>query len=775
MSRSRTVRSKLILWVFLLCLFLPSVRGKESSIELQTAPSMQQQTQYILYCMEQAHYLKSPISNLDTNKFLETYMKNLDSFRLFFLQSDIEKYKTLYSPTISLYLRQGKLLPAFSIFQAFRERCQQRIAWIFERIDENFDFSKKEQFMPDRTKASWPSTPEEADTLWRQRLKYEIINEILSLEDEAAPLFEKLFQNIAETYTQWKNNFVQVLTPPEVETVSFATPLPGVGPLREPYKKTLSYATKLSQAKINIKKRYERLLKTYNELEAVEIQEIFLNSLTHVFDPHSGFLSPYYLEEFDISIRNSLVGIGALLADEEGYCTIKEIIPGSPAEKSKRLHPGDKIIGVSQKNGELIDVIGMKLRKIVSIIRGKEGSVVRLLIQPGGADPSHRYTLPITRAEIKLTTNLANATVFEVPYQNKSFRVGVIDLPTFYGTTELDEEDFNTTNDVEELIQKLKKLEVEGIILDLRCNGGGLLREAISLTGLFIHTGPVLQSRNITGQIDLFRNDNAKMAWSGPLIILVSRLSASASEIVAGALQNHNRAIIVGDSTTHGKGTVQAVYNLEAFNPRQKGAAKVTVQKWYLPDGNSIQNKGIHSDIAIPSLIENLPIGESFLDNALPWDSITPLPLKRYNNELLGNATPVDQKLIETLRKKSEKRQGSLEEFALLKRQINWSKKQQEKKVYSLRLMTRKKERERENDFRKNVEDQMEILAKKKFPHEEVLLEAATENDSVEPSEENEFLDIQLRECLRIMTDWIAIEEKKVSEPVSIYAGTNTK
>jgi len=515
------------------------------------------------------------------------------------------------------------------------------------------------------------------------------------------------------------------------------------------------------------------------------VQEIYLNSVTSVYDPHSAFLSPYFLDEFDISMRNSLVGIGAVLSDKDGYCTIRELIAGGPAERSGKFHAGDKIVGVAQgADGEMMDVIGVKLRKVVRQIRGKKGTVVRLQLQPAEGDPSDRTVITLERDEIKLTDNLAQAQMVEVPTgDGKTVNVGVIDLPTFYGPAQ-DEERAGTSEDVKELIQTLKDKGMQALVLDLRRNGGGYLNEAIDLTGLFVAGGPVLQVRDMSGKVqelrDLMKN---ALAWNGPLVLLVSKMSASATEIVAGALQDHNRALIVGDAKTHGKGTVQAVYPFENLLPKQKGAAKITTQKWYLPDGNSIQVKGIASDIVLPSSLDALPIGEGDLDRALPWDSIPSLALEpRADKGLLPNR--VTSELVGDLSDRSNERRKALAEFAVLNEQVDWNRGLAQKKEFSLVRAQREQERDKDTAMRDRLDGELAQMSKtlnykaqdyklavakdKKETH--VADEAAVDGEE----EDAEFakkpvFDIRLREAVRVAADWWELVEQ-ANVPVGALA-----
>ena len=700
---------------------------KSAPMTLQTTPKMRNETRYLVFCMERGHYLKTPITELDVREFIREYMQNLDFFKLFFTAEDVQYYQDFFAPSIDIMLRQGTLLPAYSIYEKFLERANARIDWIKKRMDEPFDFDTAETFRPDRSKEDWPASMADADKLWNKRITYDLINEILgySLDAKKAEKQKGKKDGAAKPSSASPGEEAAALAaePDESENMIEKEVLQ-TEIMEEEIPKT--FEEKLAKAKKEVLRRYERLVENYAKADAVEAQEIYLNTLSRLYDPHSAFLSEYYLEEFDISVRNALVGIGALLQDKDGYCTLAELMLGGPAEECKLLKPGDKILGVGQETGEIVDVIGMKLRNTVKMIRGKENTKVRLLIEPV-SNPSARKIVTLVRREIKLTTKLAKADVYTIPVGDKTVPIGVIDLPAFYGEGGLNGESkgFSTTKDVEELLTKLKAMNVKGIILDLRRNGGGFLNEAVDLAGLFIKTGPVVQVRDAGGRTNKLRDENEKIVWNGPLIILVSRLSASATEIVAGALKDHQRAIIVGDKSTHGKGTVQAVYHLQNFDPEQKSAAKVTIQKWYAPNGESIQLKGVHSDIVLPSAYDYMEIGEQYKDYAMKWDSISPDAIE----QLYGYGLPQGQAeaLMGLLTKQSEKRQKSLEDFALWNERLDWVKARQAKKDWSLNFKKREQELDADEKYNEHVKEVQKKLAEKNYSKQEVLLDSAKE------------------------------------------------
>lgn len=738
----------LLLTVALLAQTLVGVQAQQllstNRVPLQTTQKMRNETRAMVLCLENGHMSRTALSDLDMRQFIREYMQRVDIFKMFFTTADVQHFQDFFAQSSDIMLHQGTLLPAFSIYDKFIDRAENRLAWIKERMKKPFDLKRSDTFAYDRSKANWPANIKEADELWDKRLTLDIIGEMLSFDNPKSSSTKKGKKALKEKKAQ-----------PEDKNAP------------------KTFEEKFEKAKAEVLKRYEHLIGNYVKFDTIEIEELYLNALSEMYDPHSTFLSEYALEEFDIAIRNSLVGIGATLQEKDGYCSVVELLPGGPAKESKQIHAGDKILAVGQgETGEMVDVIGMKLRKTVRMIRGKEGSKVRLLIEPA-SNPSARKTIVLERKEIKLTTKLAKAVVYTVPEANRTVPIGVIDLPAFYGEGPGDDgaKGFSTSKNVAELLQKLKDCNVKGIILDLRRNGGGFLNEAISLAGLFMK-GPVVQVKSGQGDANVLSTDGAeKIAWTGPLMVLVDRLSASASEIVAGALQDHKRAIIVGDAHTHGKGTVQTVCPLSRIDPQQKSAAKFTIQKWYAPSGNSIQLKGIEPDIVLPSLFDNMEFGEKYQDYALKWDSISPAQIDDVWFYGVGKAQA--GALIAKLNAQSHERQNKLDEFKFLKERIDWLKKRQDKKDLELNYDMRQAELKKAEAFIDSVEKREEEFAKSNFKKQEILLEASQKNlekkeedlkkeiksdeDTLLDEDKEEIFDVQLREALRIMADWIEI------------------
>ena len=466
------------------------------------------------------------------------------------------------------------------------------------------------------------------------------------------------------------------------------------------------------------------------EYDNDDVLEIFLTALSHVYDPHSDYMGKSSLENFSIGMKLSLFGIGALLRSEDGYCKIQELKPG-PAQRSKKIKPNDRIVAVAQGNEPPVDVVDMKLNKVVELIRGPKGTEVRLTVIPAdAADPSVRNVISLVREEIKLEDQEAKAKLFEGDVNGKKARWGVIDLPSFYAAFDLegsksDGEPKSTTTDVAKLIKKLTEAKVEGLILDLRHNGGGSLEEAINLTGLFIPEGPVVQVRDADGRIIVDKDRDPSMAYKGPLIVLTSRFSASASEILAGALQDYGRALIVGDSSTHGKGTVQSLIQLSPYmrqfglaSSQNPGALKVTIRKFYRASGASTQLKGVTPDIILPSINNFAEVGESSLENPLPWDTIAATNYTKLN---------LVESYVDELRKRSVKRTSTEKDFLFIKDEIDRFKKMLAEKSVSMNESVRLKEKQEADERSKARKKELASRPEPKETVWDITLKVAAE------------------------------------------------
>jgi carboxyl-terminal processing protease len=591
-----------------------------------------------------SHYLRRTLDAEMSARFFRRYFDLLDPLHMHFLKTDLKEFEQYKSSLADMVLRVGDTSVANEIFSRFIERVDQRVALVAGLLITNqFEFKTDDTYSPNRKHADWPADLEEARTLWQRHLRYEYLQEKLN-----------------------KKKSDEIL-------------------------KTLSA-------------RYKRLIKSWGELDHEDVLQLFLTALAQAYDPHSDYMGKAQLENFAINMKLSLFGIGALLRMDDDYCKIESLTPGGPAARSKKLKPNDRIIAVQQKDGEPVDVVGWKLTKIVELIRGPKGTEVTLTIIPADAtDPSERRTLTLVRDEIKLEDQEAKAKIIDFPEEGgKTIRLGVIDLPSFYATFDIGspkKPDLasaserstpkSTTADVQQLLKKLVAENVRGIVLDLRRNGGGSLEEAIKLTGLFIGEGPIVQVKDADGDIVVEFDRDPSISYDGPLIVLTSRFSASASEILAAALQDYGRALIVGDKSTHGKGTVQTIYELNRFArfPRSynPGALKVTIRKFYRANGESTQLRGVTPDIVLPSVANYLDVGESAQEYALAWDTISPAKFVKLNR-----IAPI----VDELRRRSEERQAKDPEFAYVREDIELYRKVQAENSISLNEEKRIKEKE---------------------------------------------------------------------------------
>ena len=713
---------------FMICVFSLISFGFGSS-ELKSTFIMQQETQWLIQALEKAHYKKVSIDELNSTKCLLSYLEKLDKQKLYFTQNEVSGFCNRYSTTLKTLFKQGNLLPGFEIYNAYKTNAIKRLNWALRWLEEDLKFDANVSYNTNRDKKRWDINEDQLISSWKSLVKHEVLSDILFNIDANA-----------------SNAFLD----------------------------SSEFANVIKESKDRVKKRYERWIKNINEFESTDVQELYLTNLTQMFDPHTTFMNIKEKEKFDQSMNNELVGIGAVLSDVDGFCTIKELLPGGPAEASLELNPEDIILKVAQSEGNFTDVVDMKLSKIVELIKGPKDTLVRLEIRPIN-DPSSSKVVRIIRDKIKLTSNLAKASVHNVQHNEKTTKIGIVELRSFYGSSGNGPK---ATDDVEELINKLKNLDVKGIILDLRRNGGGYLSEAVNLAGLFISRGPVVQVKSTDGKIRKKFDFNPKLSWNGPLIVLVSRYSASASEIVAGALKNHKRAIIVGDESTHGKGTVQSLiqmnlpYNYNTSSLK-KSAAKITIQKYYLPSGNSTQINGVQSDISMPTINTFLPIGESDLENALPCDSIPAVNFRRPVNEFVYNNNN-----IEKLKKYSLERQSILPEFSYLNRYVAWYKEKKNEDVVSLNFQKRFQEKKQDHNFTTQLDNQLEQLAEISFKKKDFTLDivqsqnlkskqirGGEEDNRTDSFYDPPRLDIRLHESCRIMSDWITLLADKDSLP----------
>ncbi len=721
--------------------------------------------------LETWQYSQHPFDQEIASKFLDRYLDSLDYSHMYLLKSDLAEFEPYRTNLQDLTIKDHDTSPCWKIFGRFMERATERVTYITNLLaTEKFEFNGNDRFIANRHTLPYAQDMAEAREFWRQELRCEYLDELLTSPDVqfTGPLkFDDKGGEVALTRDKTHplsfdylpkvflskdgheiasvkdggdaSNIVLRIELPSRENLKkttnsfFSTTGDLLGdisfhhPRAETNSAALETVIHLDQKNLpeiykTMTNHYVQGLKNYRDLDRDRVFEIYVNSLARAYDPHSDYMGHAESDNFDIMMKLSLFGIGALLEQKDGYCQILELKEG-PAAKSGKMKNGDRIVSVAQTTGETVDVIGMPLDKVVEMIRGPKGTEVTLTIIPAGsADSSVRKEVSLIRDEIKLEDSAAKARLYEEPRGNgrPDLKLGVIDLQSFYANTDGPEMAINgkssgskdTTTDVARLVQRLQKEHVNGIILDLRKNGGGYLEEAIKLTGLFIPHGPVVQTKDPNGDIvaDSCRNP---MIYDGPLVILTSRFSASASEIFAAALQDYNRALIVGDHSTFGKGTVQTKQDLAQFmQPRHMeyaynpGALKVTIKKFYRAAGVSTQLRGVVSDVELPSIWNYATdeVGESSLPNALPCDEVPSDDPKNLNR-----VTPY----LPELQQYSKQRLASDRDFAYIQEDIADFVKEQGDKSISLneagRLAEQKTRKERAEARRK------ERLSRKKI------------------------------------------------------------
>jgi len=604
--------------------------------------------------LEQGHYLHPlslsektpphPESEPDqtmSQRVLKNYFQLLDYNHLYLTSGDVDEFMDRFAPSLSSSILQGDLTAPREIFTRFRERVEERVAKNKAIAAMPHDFSSNKTVQIDRKKAPWPPNTEEADKLWADRIEAELLQEHL--------------------------NEHPVNPPAKVVT-----------------------------------KRYEQFRKDIMEQNDEDVIRTFLIALSESYDPHSEYMSPSDMENFNIQMKLSLVGIGAVLRPDDGYARIVEVVPGGPADKDGRLKANDRVAAVAQGKEPFEDVVDLKLDKVVEKIRGAKGSLVRLQVIPANAtDPSKRTVIEITRDEVKLKESEAKGEVIDAKDTNgKTQRIGWLTVPSFYA--EMDRhgqgDAKSTTKDVRRILERMKKEGIEGLVIDLRRDGGGSLEEAINLTGLFVGPGPVVQAKDSNGRVTVSEDNEVQPFYSGPVVVLANRLSASASEIFAAALQDYGRAVIVGDQRSFGKGTVQTLLDVGKFMPlfhsqsSDAGSLKLTIQKFYRVSGGSTQHRGVISDIVIPSTTDTPEIGEGSLPNPLAYDEVDPQTIKKFN---------FTAPFIDTLRQHSEARVAKEPEFHFIQEDMKILRQRLDQNVLSLSEKVRKEELAKEKARKK--------------------------------------------------------------------------
>jgi carboxyl-terminal processing protease len=729
--------------------------------DLLPTRAMRAETMYRVRCMEELHLEHKNISLLDNKAILLEFLTALDPWKMVFLQKDADSLIAKFVPTLDVFVSGGSLFPAFNIFEKFRAVAYERVDWILSRLEKPFDFSVDETFAPNRKDCPWPQTADEADILWEKRLKLEILNEAIGLckaknDGDGDKNSSVGTCECADSSVPHKN-FALTCTKEDI-----------VGMLGESVD--------------NIRRRYESWRRSWKDVDSWIVQEMFLNSISKMYDPHTSFLSKDSFEDLNVMIRNSLTGIGAEMRDENGVCTVNKLTPGGPAKLSGEIRAGDKIIAIAQGDGgEFVDIVGLRLYKAVKLIRGQKDTVVRLKIETVSGDTK---VVRLVRDKIKMNATRASAKYFELKNAGNVTRIGVVELPSFYGDVERDEgQSPYADRDVKTLIEALKAKGIDGLILDLRQNGGGLLHQAILITGLFIESGPVVQVKNSLGNIEKLCDEDESITWDGPLIVLSSSMSASASEILIGALRDHGRAIVVGAEATYGKGSVQMALDMNTFfnslNGNQGlGAAYITVQKWYLPTGISTQLKGVPADIKLFGLDECFHRREADCPHALGCDAIPPAEFEQ-KWTVKKSKFAVTDSMVALLRERSKNRQETLEEFKVFRERVNHFDGVVNKTEFPLEISARLLERRNDEEFKNAVANKVAALAEfDGYPCQNIELpdiehdpDTVVEEKSPEDIDGIVLFDTNLRECLRIIADWIALPSPQESvEPAILPA-----
>lgn len=639
--------------------------------------------------IERSHISHKEVDDAVSAKLLERFLKDLDPRKLYFTKADVESLR-LQSKSLDDQIKAGNVNFAFTTYGLFTQRLLQRVKQAHLLIDASHDFTIDEEMFIDIKDLDWATT-KELDERWRKQIKYDL----LSL---------KLGESEADKAKQ------------EVDPDA---------PIKE---KTTTEEEDKINPKARLHKRYKQIATMAQQMEPEQILETYLTALTMTYDPHSSYMSPSSLEEFQIVMRLRLQGIGAALRVIDGYTTVAEIVPGGAAATDDRLREKDKIIGVGQgEGGEIVDVVEMKLSKVVKMIRGPKETIVRLQVKTAATGETKIYNL--TRQIIELKSSAVRGEIIDAGTRvdGRREKIGVINIPSFYrdfdGAQNGKAGFSSTAVDCKKVLKSFAEQGgVDAIIVDLRNNGGGALREAIDVSGLFIDQGPVVRIKSSTGLVEDYEDEDAGVAYSGPLVVITNRLSASASEIFAGAMKDYHRGILVGDQTTHGKGTVQSVLPVSAerfrlTDPRPTGGAlKVTISQFYRVNGDSTQNLGVTTDVVLPSLIDNFDIGESFLDNALEFDSVDAAQYQ----PLQAAVTP---EIVSALREDSKKRVAANKKFQNDFRGIDRYLKRKNRKTVSLNEAVLRKERDEDKSEQDKAAEKEKKSEKKpaRFAEKEIF------------------------------------------------------
>ena len=640
----------------------------------------------VVELLKRHHYSKPPLDDKRSEIIYQSYLKLLDPARSYFLASDIAEFDK-WRFQFDDFLKSGDLAPGFTIYKRYLDRIKSRLDFALAQLNkgvDKIDLNTQETLLVDRKDAPWAKNEAELDDLWRKRVKDEVLRLKIAGKDPA---------KIQETLT----------------------------------------------------KRYKNQLARLGQTRSEDVFQAYLNTFAMSYDPHTNYLSPDSAENFDINMSLSLEGIGAVLQSDNDNVKIVRLVPAGPAAKTKQVATADKIIGVAQGDKEMVDVIGWRLDEVVKLIRGPKGSVVRLEIVPASNAPSDQTTkiVSITREAVKLEEQAAKKSILHLNQDGKEYKLGVIEIPAFYLDFKAyragDPEYKSTTRDVKKLLTELQSEKVDGVVIDLRNNGGGSLQEATELTSLFIDKGPTVLVRNADGKVDVLEDENSGAFYKGPMALLVNRLSASASEIFAGAMQDYHRALIIGGQT-FGKGTVQTI------QPLNHGELKLTLAKFYRVSGQSTQHQGVLPDIGYPSIIDTKEIGESALPEAMTYDTIKPA---------IKPAVDPFKPFLAQLQSRHDVRSAKDAEFVFIEEKLALAKKLMSEKTVSLNEVERRKQHA-------DIEAKQLALenVRRKAKGEEPLKELKKEDEDALPSEDDKTKpedDAYLAETGRILLDYLGL------------------
>lgn len=641
----------------------------------------------VVHHLYQHHYSRKYMNDEFSNKVYDRYLEILDNTRSYFTAKDIQEFED-YRYKLDDAIKTNDLEPAYLIYNRYQQRAIERLDYALALLDKGskqFNFKIDESLELDREKAPWAKSSKELDQLWRKRIKNTVLNLKLAKKED-----DKIIELLVKRYTSQLNRIKQI-----------------------------------------------------NSEDAFQS---YMNAITHTFDPHTQYMSPRNSENFNINMSLSLQGIGAVLRSENENTIVERLVTAGPADKAGQLKPSDKIIGVAQDKEEMVDVIGWRLDEVVDLIRGPKDSTVRLDIISGSGQTETHREISIVRDEVKLEDRAAQSEIIDIKRKEKSYKVGVIDIPAFYADFEAknanDPNYRSTTRDVSNLIKDLQKENIDGLIIDLRNNGGGSLAEVNNLVGLFIPKGPTVQVHYSFGHTQVLADQDPEQLYKGPVVVLTNRLSASASEIFAGAIQDYGRGVVVG-SQTFGKGSVQTLI------PLFRGQMKVTNAKFYRVSGDSTQHRGVIPDILYPEIYDTDKIGESALEEALPWDKI---PASKY--DIQGNI----ENALATLKNNHHKRVKSNPDFTYLNEQVEFLKELRNDTVISLNIETREIERKETEQRRLALENKrrkakgMKLLTK--------LEDSNDEPDSENEEDNNKSEDALLLEGGEILVDFMKLKNK---------------